>query len=152
MCCKGAPGCVPENLICIQIFLLILRVDTQVYPYINLPQFFSLHDFYTRLQYNCLKSKGNNMKQTFQVVNVKCGGCANTLKEKLSKEFGEVEVDLEKEPREITLDIDKEQLPALAKALKKLGYPLVTEKMGFIDGTSAKAKSYVSCAIGKMNN
>ncbi len=35
--------------------------------------------------------------------------------------------------------------------LKKLGYPLASEKMGFVDSTSVKAKSYVSCAIGKMN-
>ena len=91
------------------------------------------------------------MIQTFQVINVKCGGCASTLKEKLFEQFGEVEVDLEKEPREIRLDIEEEEIPALGKALKKLGYPFSTEKMGFVDGTSAKAKSFVSCAIGKMN-
>ena len=92
------------------------------------------------------------MIQTFKVINVKCGGCASTLKAKLSKKFGEVEVNLDKEPREISLDIEEEQVPALAEALKKLGYPFVTEKIGFVDGTSAKAKSFVSCAIGKMNN
>ena len=91
------------------------------------------------------------MIQTFQVINVKCGGCASTLKEKLFEEFGEVKVDLEKEPREITLNIDEKEIPALGEALKKLGYPFMTEKMGFVDGTSAKAKSFVSCAIGKMN-
>ncbi len=91
------------------------------------------------------------MKQTFQVINVKCGGCASTLKEKLSEEFGEVEVNLEKEPREITLDIKEENISNLGEALKKLGYPFATEKMGFVDGTSAKAKSFVSCAIGKIN-
>ena len=91
------------------------------------------------------------MIQTFKVINVKCSGCAGTLKEKLFEKFGEVEVNLDKEPREITLDIDEEQVPALAEALKKLGYPFVTEKMGFVDGTSVKAKSFVSCAIGKMN-
>ena len=91
------------------------------------------------------------MIQTFQVVNVKCGSCASTLKEKLFEKFGEVEVDLEKEPREITLDIEEEKIPVLGEALKKLGYPFLTEKMGFVDGTSAKAKSFVSCAIGKMN-
>jgi copper chaperone CopZ len=32
------------------------------------------------------------MIQTFQVINVKCGGCASTLKEKLFEKFGEVEV------------------------------------------------------------
>ena len=29
------------------------------------------------------------MKQTFEVINVKCGGCANTLKSKLKDEFGD---------------------------------------------------------------
>ena len=91
------------------------------------------------------------MIQTFQVINIKCGGCASTLKEKLFEEFGKVEVNLEKEPREITLDIKEEEIPTLGKALKKLGYPFITEEMGFVDGTSAKAKSFVSCAIGKMN-
>ena len=91
------------------------------------------------------------MIQTFQVMNVKCGGCASTLEEKLFEKFGEVKVDLEKEPREITLDIKEEEIPTLGKALKKLGYPFITEEMGFVDGTSAKAKSFVSCAIGKMN-
>ena len=42
------------------------------------------------------------MKQTFEVQNVKCGGCANTLKKALKDDFGDVEVNLEKEPREIT--------------------------------------------------
>ena len=91
------------------------------------------------------------MIQTFKVINVKCGGCSSTLKEKLFEEFGEVAVNLEKEPREITLNIEEKKIPELGKALKKLGYPFITEKMGFMDGTSAKAKSFVSCAIGKMN-
>ena len=92
------------------------------------------------------------MKQTFEVINVKCGGCAGTLKDKLKNDFGEVEVDLNVEPRKITLDIEDENIEALAVALKKLGYPLVTEEMGFIDSTAAKAKSFVSCAVGKMNS
>ena len=92
------------------------------------------------------------MIQTFQVINVKCGGCASTLKEKLSEQFGKVEVNLEKEPREITLDITDEQIEELGKALKRLGYPFIEEKMGFVDSGSAKAKSFVSCAIGKMNS
>jgi len=91
------------------------------------------------------------MIQTFVVINVKCGGCASTLKEKLFERFGEIEVNLEKEPREITLEIEEEEIASLGEALKKLGYPFVTEKMGFVDSTSAKAKSFVSCAIGKMN-
>jgi len=92
------------------------------------------------------------MKQTFEVANVKCGGCAGTLKEKLKEEFGVVEVDLAVEPRQITLDIVDEQIESLGVALKKLGYPFVTESMGFFDSSSTKAKSFVSCAIGKINS
>lgn len=90
------------------------------------------------------------MQKTFQVMNVKCGGCANTLKEALFKKFGEVEVDLDKEPREITLNIEEEQVEELSKELKKLGYPLSSDAMGFVESTSVKAKSFVSCAIGKF--
>ena len=91
------------------------------------------------------------MIQTFKIQNVKCGGCAVTLKTKLFDTFGEIEVDLTREPREITLDIDEAKVELLAEKLKSLGYPFVGESMGFVDSTSAKAKSFVSCAIGKMN-
>jgi copper chaperone CopZ len=92
------------------------------------------------------------MQQTFEVFNVKCGGCASTLKSKLAEEFGEIEVDLDVIPRKITVDIEEKDIDKLAKALKKLGYPLASEEMSFMDNTSTKAKSFVSCAIGKMNS
>ena len=88
--------------------------------------------------------------KTYVVQNVKCGGCANTLKENLKPDFGEVLVSLENIPREITIqkdDIDEERLSFL---LKSIGYPLVDEDMNFVDEVGAKAKSFVSCAIGKM--
>lgn len=91
------------------------------------------------------------MQKTFQVSNVKCGGCATTLKEKLFERFGDVDVNLNKEPREITLDIEEEQIEELGKALKKLGYPFSSDEMGFAESTSMKAKSFVSCAIGKIS-
>ncbi|MGB5505545.1 MAG: heavy metal transporter [Sulfurovum sp.] len=91
------------------------------------------------------------MQKTFEVMNVKCSGCAATLKGKLFEKFGEVEVDLNKEPREITLNIEEEEIEELSKELKRLGYPLSSDSMGFVESTSVKAKSYVSCAIGKMN-
>jgi copper chaperone CopZ len=90
------------------------------------------------------------MKQSFLIQNVKCGGCANTLKTKLRDEFGEIEVDLNKTPREIILDIESDKIKLLRKALISLGYPMVDEDLGFIDTTSTKAKSFVSCAVGKF--
>ena len=89
-------------------------------------------------------------KQTFEVINVKCGGCANTLKTSLAEEFGEVEVNLEVEPRQITLDIEESKLPTLRTSLKKLGYPMSDEDLTTIEGFSTTAKSFVSCAVGKM--
>ena len=91
------------------------------------------------------------MKQTFEVINVKCGGCAGTLKTKLAKEFGEVEVNLEVEPRQITLDVEESQLSALRAKLKSLGYPMSDEDLTTLEGFSTTAKSFVSCAVGKMN-
>ncbi len=92
------------------------------------------------------------MKTTIKVQNVKCSGCASTLKSKLKDEFGEIEVNLELMPREITLDIEEEKLESLHEALKGLGYPVAGESFGFIEDTSMKAKSFVSCAVGKVDN
>lgn len=91
------------------------------------------------------------MKQSFEVLNVKCGGCANTLKKSLLEKFGEVAVDLEVEPRVITLEIDDSKVVELRQALKGLGYPMSDEDLGKFDAFSTNAKSYVSCAIGKIN-
>ena len=92
------------------------------------------------------------MKQTFEVINVKCGGCASTLKTSLAEEFGEVDVNLEVEPRQITLEIEESKLPALRTKLKSLGYPMSDEDLSTMEGFSTTAKSFVSCAVGKMNS
>jgi len=91
------------------------------------------------------------MKQIFEVKNVKCGGCASTLKKALLEEFGDVEVNLEVEPRKITLEIEPEQEELLKLKLRKLGYPLVTDELSVFSTVSTTAKSFVSCAIGKMD-
>lgn len=91
------------------------------------------------------------MQQTFQVENVKCGGCASTLKSKLQERFGEIEVNLEVHPREISLDIEDEKLEDLKVALRDLGYPLSSDELGLVQTASTKAKSFVSCAVGKVD-
>ena len=92
------------------------------------------------------------MKKTYTVLNVKCGGCAATLKSKLAQEFGEVIVNLEVEPREITLDIEESQEQSLRKQLRSLGYPMSDEKLNLFETGTTKAKSFVSCAVGKVDN
>jgi len=91
------------------------------------------------------------MKQILEVKNVKCGGCAGTLTKSLLEEFGEVEVNLEVEPRQITLEIADEKMEALKLKLRSLGYPLTTDELTTFQTVGTTAKSFVSCAIGKMD-
>ena len=92
------------------------------------------------------------MKQTYEVLNVKCGGCAGTLTKSLKEEFGLVQVNLDVEPRQITLDIDESKIQNLRQKLIALGYPMSDENLGTIQKITTTAKSFVSCAVGKMDN
>ncbi|EHP30505.1 hypothetical protein SMGD1_1982 [Sulfurimonas gotlandica GD1] len=92
------------------------------------------------------------MKKSFKALNIKCAGCANTVMQSLKEEFGEVEVDLEQEPRVVTLEIkDEEHEKLFRKKMRGLGYPMDDEILGTFRATGLKAKSFVSCAVGKMN-
>lgn len=89
------------------------------------------------------------MKTTVEIQNLKCNGCASTIKNKLSEldNINEVSVDVENDA--VTFEYDKEDTFETAKKeLHKLGYPLVGED----NKLQSKAKSYVSCAIGRLNN
>lgn len=90
------------------------------------------------------------MKQTtLYIQNLKCHGCANTIVKRLSEleAISEVEVDNEND----TVSIKTESDSALSEAievLSKLGYPVVGDK----NTLHKKAKSFVSCAIGRMQS
>jgi len=89
------------------------------------------------------------MKSTVQIQNLKCHGCASTITNKLSEleHIKEVTVDVENDS--VSFEYDSEDnLETVKKELHKLGYPLVGED----NKLPTKAKSYVSCAIGRMNN
>lgn len=94
------------------------------------------------------------MLQTYEVNNIRCGGCANTIRKSLELEgFSCIEVDLSCEPRKVTVEIPDEASVTHFKAiLRNLGYSLHNEEIGFIDSTTLKAKSVVSCAIGKFSD
>lgn len=92
------------------------------------------------------------MKRTFEVENVKCNGCANTLKKKLADDFGDIDVSLDVFPRRITLDIQDSDIDKLRNVLKSIGYPMSDEKLDTIDNITTKAKSFISCATGKFDN
>ncbi len=89
------------------------------------------------------------MKTTVQIQNLKCNGCASTINKKLSglKNINEVSIDVENDS--VSFEYDTEDtFETVKKELHKLGYPLVGED----NKLQSKAKSYVSCAIGRMNN
>ena len=92
------------------------------------------------------------MTTTYEVLNVKCGGCAGTLTKSLKEEFGDVQVNLDVEPRQITLDIEESKIQALRDKLISLGYPMSDEDLGTIQKITTTAKSFVSCAVGKMDS
>ena len=92
------------------------------------------------------------MKQTFEILNVKCGGCAGTLTKALKDEFGDIQVNLDIEPRQITLNIEESKIQSLREKLISLGYPMSDEDLGTIQKITTTAKSFVSCAVGKMDN
>ena len=69
------------------------------------------------------------MLRTFQVKNVTCGGCANTIKVSLEDDFGDIEVNLDKNPKEVTLNIkDDNALETFKKEMEEPGYPIIGEK------------------------
>lgn len=88
------------------------------------------------------------MKTTIEIQNLKCGGCANTIITKLSElEFVD-NVEVDNNDNTVTFSYEKEvTLNTVKELLAKLGYPEVGDK----NALSTKAKSFVSCAIGRMN-
>ncbi|MDH5612782.1 MAG: heavy-metal-associated domain-containing protein [Gammaproteobacteria bacterium] len=90
------------------------------------------------------------MYYEFSVENIKCGGCAGTIMKKLNAIDGIESTDVEIEAGIVKVNgIDGLQETLLASLLK-MGYP----ESGSIEGMAAakaKAKSFVSCAVGKFN-
>lgn len=81
-----------------------------------------------------------------QVENIKCGGCINSIKKELMNISGITAVDVSKETETVELygtSIDREE--AINK-LAEMGYP---EKGN--NSLLSKAKSFISCAVGKVS-
>ncbi len=82
------------------------------------------------------------------IANLKCNGCASTIKKEVSSLTGvkEVAVDVERDAVKVTYEnIDRE---SIINKLHSLGYPEATEKNGLL----LQIKSYGSCMVGRINN
>jgi copper chaperone CopZ len=84
------------------------------------------------------------------VENIKCGGCAGSITKKLVEAFDTENIEVNIEQGTISIDVDDARRDEVAKVLLNLGYPETDSVEGF-DSAKAKAKSFVSCAIGKMD-
>ena len=87
------------------------------------------------------------MNTTIYIQNLKCGGCANTVTKNLTTINDITEVEVNVDESSVTFNYENEDALNRAKeTLQKLGYP----EDGEANSLTAKAKSYVSCAVGKM--
>ena len=88
------------------------------------------------------------MKTTLYIQNLKCGGCANTITKNLSTIEGIQNITVNVEESAVGFSYaNDDQLNTVKDKLKVLGYP----EDGAANSLGSKAKSYVSCAIGKIS-
>ena len=82
------------------------------------------------------------------IQNLKCNGCANTIIKKMSnlENITDIKVDVEESSVSFSYK-DNLDLVVVEETLKENGYPVV----GDVNSLGTKAKSFVSCAIGKMS-
>jgi len=89
------------------------------------------------------------MKAVLEIQNLKCGGCANTITTRLSSLDNIDNVVVNNDDDTVTFNYNDDlNLTEATDLLSKLGYPIVGEN----NPLTKKAKSFISCAVGRMNN
>ena len=89
------------------------------------------------------------MRTSVIVQNLKCGGCANTIKTKLLDIANITDVAVEVEESKVSFNFQNESDAIIVKdKLRTLGYPSIEEE----NSLGSKAKSFVSCATGKFSS
>ena len=89
------------------------------------------------------------MKTQITVQNLRCGGCANTITKKLSVINDVKDISIAIEASQISFETEhKDTIGKVIEQLKVLGYPEETKH----NSLASKAKSFVSCATGKLSS
>ena len=94
------------------------------------------------------KRKLEIMITEIQIENLKCGGCAATIKKGILSLDGIEKVNIDVEKSIVSVSSRNENLEEIKSKLSKLGYPEVGDKNTMIH----KAKSFVSCAVGRLGS
>lgn len=88
------------------------------------------------------------MQTKLIVQNLKCGGCASTISKHLKAIEGLSHIEVDADTSSVAFSHSEEKaLQQVEDKLKHLGYPVVGDTNTYFN----KAKSYISCATGKMN-
>ena len=89
------------------------------------------------------------MKETIIVQNLKCGGCAKTITDKLSEIERISDIKINIEESEIHFNyVNQSDVEVVKNKLSALGYPSIDDDNSVL----SKAKSFVSCASGKLKD
>ena len=88
------------------------------------------------------------MNMVIEVENIKCGGCVSSITNKLQALTGVNSVQVDIDEGKVTIDGDAKQRDQYTAALASMGYP-ETGTVNGLGSATAKAKSFVSCAIGR---
>lgn len=90
------------------------------------------------------------MSFEIEVENIKCGGCAGTIVKGLQALDGVTTASVDVEQGRVTVEGDESLRATVAARLLQLGYPEVGSVEG-LASAKARAKSFVSCAVGKFS-
>lgn len=85
-----------------------------------------------------------------EVENIKCGGCAASIRKGLQGLDGIETVEVDIEAGAVEVQADAARRPEIAAKLAGMGYPETGSVQG-LKSAGAKAKSFVSCAVGRMD-
>jgi copper chaperone len=86
---------------------------------------------------------------TLEILNLKCGGCANSIKKGILTIEGVQEVTVDLETSKVTVDTsDNSIITEVKNKLSQMGYPEVGDANTIVH----KATSFVSCATGRITS
>ena len=87
------------------------------------------------------------MESILQIQNLKCGGCAHTIETRLQELEGISNIVVDNDAHSVSFNYnDTKEIESAKTLLSTLGYTVAGES----NPLTKKAKSFVSCAIGKM--
>ncbi len=89
------------------------------------------------------------MEMQFEVENLKCSGCAQTIENVLRADARVTQVAVDLARHVVAVQATADVTPDVAATLARLGYPSKGSVAG-LRSAAAVAKSFVSCAMGRL--